>query len=143
LIAVDSNILVYAHRVDADWHLTAKQTILELAEGRTTWGIPWPCIHEFLAVVSHPRIYNPPSTTRQAIEQVETWLSSPSVVVIGESQDHWDLLKAGLTQGQIKGPMVHDARISAICQAHGVTEFFTADRDFSRFPLLSTRNPLL
>ena len=38
--------------------------------------------------------------------------------------------------------MVHDARVAALCIAHGVTELWTADRDFGRFPDLVTRNPL-
>ncbi len=47
-----------------------------------------------------------------------------------------------LQNGRVKGPMVHDARVAALCIAHGVTEFWTADRDFSRFPGLVARNPL-
>ncbi len=114
-----------------------------LAQGRAVWAIPWPCIHEFIAIVSHPRIFDPPSKTLQAIEQIDAWLGSSSVVVIGETTDHWNLLRTSLTLGKIQGPLVHDARIAAICEAHGVTEFLTADRDFSRFPSLVTRNPLL
>ena len=74
---------------------------------------------------------------------MDAWLGSPSVVVIGESADHWSLLKTSLSLGRIRGPLVHDARIATICDAHGVTEFLTADRDFSRFPSLVTRNPLI
>ena len=59
MIAVDSNVLVYAHREDSDWHDPAYACLLELAEGRDPWAIPWPCLHEFLAIVTHPRIYSP------------------------------------------------------------------------------------
>lgn len=114
-----------------------------LAEGVVTWGIPWPCVHEFLAIATHPRIYSPPSTSTQAIDQVDAWLGSPSVVLLDEARDHWVLLKNNIELGKIKGPMVHDARIAAICEGHGVTEFLTADRDFSRFSQLNTRNPLV
>lgn len=143
MIATDSNILVYAHRADSEWHTAAKESIRILAEGKAAWGIPWPCLDEFLAIATHPRIYSPPSTVAQALEQVDAWFGSPSLVVLGESADHWIQMRATLVQGQIKGPIVHDARIAAICKAHGVTEFLTADRDFSRFPSLVTRNPLL
>ena len=114
-----------------------------LAQGLATWAIPWPCVHEFFAIVSHTKIFDPPSTTHQAIEQVDAWLGSSSVVVIGEAANHWNLLKESLLLGKIQGPLVHDARIATICEAHGVTEFLTADRDFSRFPSLVTRNPLV
>lgn len=143
MIGVDANILVYAHRDDSEWHESAVLAMTGLAEGRKPWTIPWPCIHEFLAIVTHPRIYDPPSTIRQATDQVDAWLGSPSVVLVGESVDHWRSVKPMLVQGKIRGPMVHDARVAAICLSHGIDEFWTSDRDFSRFPRLVTRNPLL
>jgi uncharacterized protein len=143
LIAVDSNILVYAHREDSPWHDQAFKKIIELAEGRTPWAIPWPCIHEFLAIVTHPRIYNPATPLEIAIDQVEAWLESPSLLMLSESEDYWLLLRSTLQSGRISGPQVHDARIVTICHQHGVRELWTADRDFSRFPGLAARNPLI
>ena len=62
MIAIDTNLLVYAHRRDSGWHERAAAAVQELAEGRASWAVPWPCVHEFLAIVTHPRIYAPPST---------------------------------------------------------------------------------
>jgi uncharacterized protein len=143
MIAVDSNLLVYAHREDSPWHDTAYARIVELAEGRAPWAIPWPCIHEFLAIVTHPRIYNPPTPLEKAIAQVEAWLESPTLVVLSESADYWPLLRAALLSGRVSGPPVHDARIVTICQQHGVSELWSADRDFGRFSGLAVRNPLV
>jgi toxin-antitoxin system PIN domain toxin len=143
MIAVDSNLLVYAHREDSPWHDTAYTRIVQLAEGRAPWAIPWPCIHEFLAIVTHPRIYNPPTPLKNAIDQVEAWLESPTLVVLSESADYWLFLRATLLAGRASGPQVHDARIVSICQQHGVSELWTADRDFGRFSGLPVRNPLV
>jgi toxin-antitoxin system PIN domain toxin len=143
LIAADTNILVYAHRSDSESHEPARACIRSLAEGRAVWGIPWPCIHEFLAIVTHPKISDPPSSLDTAIDQVDAWLESPVAELLAEGDAHWEILRKQLRAGQIRGPMVHDARVAAICIAHGVNEFWTVDRDFSRFPDLSTRNPLL
>ncbi|MCY4596458.1 MAG: PIN domain-containing protein [Bryobacterales bacterium] len=143
MIAVDSNILVYAHRADSEWHAPAASAMKSLAEWRRPWAIPWPCIHEFLAIVTDPRVYDPPSTIDAATDQVEAWTASPSVVLICESSDHWTLLKKFLIRGKIRGPMVHDARVAAICSSHGMSELWTSDRDFSRFPMPAKRNPLL
>ncbi len=143
MIALDTNILVYAHRRDAEWHRPAADLIKSLAEGINQWAIAWPSIHEFLAIVTHRKIYAPPSTLEQAVSQVDAWLASPSIVLLSESDNHWSTLQSLLTKGQVNGPLVHDARIAALCLTHGVTEFLTADRDFSRFPSLSSRNPLL
>lgn len=142
MIAVDTNILVYAHRADSEWHDRARPVVRTLAEGRSAWAIPWPCLHEFLAIVTHPRIFNPPTPVPAAIDQVDAWLESPSVVLLSESGAHWSALRGMLDAGRIAGPQVHDARIAALCIEHGVRELLSADRDFSRFPELTLRNPL-
>jgi toxin-antitoxin system PIN domain toxin len=142
MIAVDSNLLVYAHREDSPWHDAAYACLAKLAEGREAWAIPWPCLHEFLAIVTHLRIYDPPTPLEKAIDQAEAWLESPSLVLLAESEDHWTQLSSLLRTGRISGPRVHDARVAAICIQHGVSELWTIDRDFSRLPGLKVRNPL-
>lgn len=143
MIAVDSNILVYAHREDSEWHAAAFEKLAGLAEGRGAWAIPWPCIHEFLAIVTHPRIYLPPTPVAAAVDQVEAWLESPSLVLLAESDGHWRALREALLGGRIVGAQVHDARIAALCMQHGVNELWSADRDFGRFPNLAVVNPLV
>ena len=70
MIAVDTNILVYAHRRDSRWHDRARDAVTGLAEGNRSWAILWPCVHEFLAIATHPRIYDPPSTPDEALRQL-------------------------------------------------------------------------
>ena len=143
MIALDTNILVYAHRRDSAWHEAAAGCIRELAEGRASWAIPWPCIHEFFAVATHARIYGPPSQPVDAVEQVEAWIESPSLVLLAESEPYWQLLRQLLSGSRVTGPQVHDARVAALCMLHGVRELWTADRDFTRFPSLQVFNPLV
>jgi toxin-antitoxin system PIN domain toxin len=143
MIAVDTNLFVYAHREDSPWHDAAYSRIVELAEGRTPWAIPWPCLHEFLAIVTHPRIYSPPTPLEAAVDQVEAWLESPSLVMLSEPEGYWRELRVAIKSGRVSGAQVHDARIAALCAIHGIHELWTADRDFSRFPGLNVRNPLV
>ena len=143
MIAVDTNILVYAHREDSPFHEPATRNIAALAEGRDAWAIPWPCVHEFLAIVTHPRIYDPPSPLKRAIEQIDAWLEAPRLVLLAESDHYWKTLHSALVSSRVAGPRVHDARIAALCRQHGVRELWSADRDFSRFPELNVRNPLV
>ncbi len=142
MIAVDTNILVYAHRADSSWHAAAERVVRELAEATASWAIPWPCIHEFLAVCTHPRIYNPPSSLKRALDQVSYWLESPSLVLLNEGPGYAESLSAVLAESRIVGAAIHDARIAALCRYHGVREILTADRDFSRFRRVKARNPL-
>jgi uncharacterized protein len=142
VIAVDTNILVHAHRSDSEWHAAALTRVRELAEGRTRWALPWPCVHEFLAIATHPRIWTPPTPLPAAIDQVNAWLESPSLVLLAEGPGYWTELPVLLAAGRIQGPRMHDARIAALCLSHGVRELWTADRDFSRFGSLKTMNPL-
>ncbi|MGH7403480.1 MAG: type II toxin-antitoxin system VapC family toxin [Candidatus Rokuibacteriota bacterium] len=143
MIAVDTNLLVYAHREDSPWHDAAAARITELAEDRTPWAIPWPCVHEFVGVVTHPRIYVPPTPLPAAIGQIEAWLEAPGLVLLAEVEGYWSELRAALEAGRILGAQVHDARIAALCRLHGVRELWTADRDFGRFSGLKVRNPLV
>jgi hypothetical protein len=143
VIAIDSNILVHSHRRDSPWHEPALQRVRNLAEGTGAWAIPWPCIHEFINIVTHPRIYRPPTTLDEALAQVDAWLASPSIVLLGEGPDHWSTLSSLARSSRVVGPRVHDARIAAICMDHGVRELWTADRDFSGFPALNVHNPLV
>ena len=143
MIAVDTNLLAYAHREDSPWHDAAYARVAELAQGRAPWAIPWPCLHEFLAIVTHPRIYAPPTPLAAAIDQVDAWLESPSLTLLTESEGYWPALRSMLRDGRIAGPQVHDARVAALCRHHGVRQLWTADRDFSRFRALDCRNPLV
>jgi toxin-antitoxin system PIN domain toxin len=143
VIAIDTNVLVYAHREDSPWFEPASRRVAELAEGVAPWAIPWPCIHEFLGIVTHPRRYAPPTPLADALSQVDAWLEAPGLVLLAETQQHWVTLRAQVEAGLVAGPLVHDARIAALCIDHGVDELWTADRDFGRFPGLRTRNPLI
>lgn len=142
MIALDTNLLIYAHREESPWHEAASDVVRHLSEGRSPWAIPWPCLHEFLAITTHRRIYDPPTSIPRALAQVEAWLESPSLVLLAEGPGYWPVLRDLVTSAGLQGPVVHDARVAALCLHHGVRELWTADRDFARFPALPVRNPL-
>jgi toxin-antitoxin system PIN domain toxin len=143
VIALDTNVLVYAHRVEAPFHERAKDAIVELATGRASWAIPWPCVHEFLGNVTNPRIYKTPTPVERALAQVEQWLGAPTVVLLCEDAGYWQTLRDLVVRSKVAGAKVHDARVAALCLRHGVSELWTADRDFSRFGELCAKNPFV
>ncbi len=143
MIAVDTNILVYAHREDSEWHGAAAERVRTLAEGRAAWAIPWPSLHEFLAIVTHARIFVPPTPLARAIDQVDAWLESPSLALLAESEGYWPTLRSLLARGRVAGALVHDARVAALCRQHRVRELWSVDRDFGRFADITVVNPLV
>ncbi len=143
MIAVDSNVLIYAHREDSGWHREALAALKALAVGTRRWAIPWPCVHEFIAIATHPSVYLPPTPLPAALDAIRVWLSSPSCRPIGEGPDYLPVLAELAVRGKAHGPRIHDARIAAICLQNGVTELWSADRDLTRFQQLKIVNPLL
>lgn len=143
MIAVDTNLLAYAHRQDAPFHEPAAAALRSLAEGRTHWAIPWPCIHEFIAVVTHPRIYDPPSSLDRALAQIEAWQGSPSLQMLAEGAGYLSHLGRLTRAARASVGAVHDARIAALCTYHAVDLLWSADRDFNRYPDLRVENPLI
>jgi len=141
--AFDTNLLVYAHRAESPFHAQAKELLSAAAEGAEPWALPWPCLHEFLGIVTNPRIFKTPTPLDAALAQVDAWLSSPTVVTLGEEREgYWEVLAHLARKGRIQGAKIHDARVAALALFHGVDELLTADRDFGRFPDLPARNPL-
>ena len=143
MIALDTNILVALHRADLPGHAAAMHAYRDVGGDTAEWAIPWPCVHEFFGVATHPRVFVPPSSVEEAITAVERWRARPSVRFLAEDETYWTTLSELVRAARVTGSRVHDARIAALCLDHGVRELWTADRDFSRFPRLRTRNPLV
>jgi len=141
MIALDTNILVFARRKETPYHEEARRLLRTLAEGARTWALPWVCVYEFLRVVTHPRIFDPPSDLTSVLEDLESLLQSPPLVMLGEGPRHASAMRQALLEGAAAGNLVHDAHIAALLVEHGVRELWTADRDFARFPGLIVRNP--
>ena len=142
VIAVDTNLLVYAHRTDSPFHAAARALIESLGGGAAQWAIPWPCVHEFAAIVTNARIFKTPTPVARAIKQIGDLAALPQLVFLAEGDGYLMRLEKVALAAQSRGGMIHDARIAALCLHHGVTELWSADRDFSRFSALRTRNPL-
>lgn len=139
--AIDTNILIYAEVESSRYHAPALKILKTLSEGTLPWAIPWPCVYEFLRVATHPRVFHPPVPLDVALEDLRQVLASPSLVLLAETARHASALDQTIRQSAATGNLIHDAHIVALCLEHGVSEFITADRDFSRFRGLKIINP--
>ena len=143
MIAIDTHLLVLAHRGNAPLQEAALAALRPVLEGTSAWALPWPCVHEFISISTHPGIYQPASTLSEALGFLEQLFGSPQLHLLAESPGYYETLRELALAAKLSGPRIHDARIAALCLHHGVRELWTADRDFSRFPRLRTRNPLV
>jgi hypothetical protein len=141
VIALDTNILVYARREETAHHARAREILKEFAEGVQPWALPWPCIYEFIRVVTHPRVFDPPTDLENVLGDLESLLQSPSLTLLREGPRHFVFMQRLLTAGQAGGNLAHDAHIAALVMEHGVNELWTADQDFARFAGVRVRNP--
>lgn len=137
MIAVDTNILVYADRAELPKHRQALAALRDLAEGQEAWALPVFCLGEFIRVVSHPRVFDPPTPADEAFTAVTALLRSPSVRLLTPGPNYVELLGTLIEEGGIKGNLVFDAQIAAVCLERGARTILTDDRDFARFPRLS------
>ena len=139
MIAVDTNVLVYAHRTETELHRAAAARLADMAEGAAPWALPIFCITEFLRVVTHRRVFNPPSTIAQAVGFVDALVASPVCCIVRPGQDFLRLLAESAKRADARGNLMFDAQIAALCQENGVDAIVTNDRDFERFQALEVR----
>ena len=142
MIAIDTNLLVYAHRPEMPFHERAREVLNGAVAGVEPVSIPWPCAHEFLVVVSNPRIFRDPTPMELALHALRQLLASLSGGFLAEGEGYLGVLERIARPALLQGAVVHDARIAALCLYHGVRVLWSADRDFSRFPDLAVANPL-
>ena len=113
--AVDTNILVYAHREDSPWHVAADRFVQEVAEAPVPWAIPWPCLYEFYAIVTHPKIYKPPTETEAVSAEDAEALGlarTPAVLVAGGQRYELDRDTVVLGRSRECDVTLDDANVS-------------------------------
>lgn len=133
MIAVDTNILVYAHREELPLHEKAKAKIIELAESPEPWALPVFCITEFIRVVTHPKLFDPPSGLPDVLDAIGSLLESPSLIILNPGENFWTMLNEIAKKANTRGNLLFDAQIAAVCKEHGIKDLLSEDRDFARF----------
>jgi predicted nucleic acid-binding protein len=113
MIAIDTNLLVYAYREDSAFHSDAMEHLHPVIEGDNPWALPWPCVHEFIGVVTNGRVYKPASPLSQALGFLDSLMTSPQLHLISESPGYFKKLRELALAAKLSGPRIHDARIAA------------------------------
>lgn len=139
--ALDTSVLIFAEIRTSRHHHAALELLRGLADGPPPWAIPWPCIYEFLALVTDPAVFHPPMPLDLALEEIGGIVASPTLLMLYETGRHGEIMTRLLVGGAATGHLVHDAHIAALCLEHGVRELVTGDRDFHRFSGLRVTDP--
>ena len=139
MIALDTNILIYAHRGETEIHGAAASRLAALAEGVERWALPVFCVAELLRVVPHYRVFNPPSSIQQAVAFLKDVFAAPNCDVVRPGPEFLEVLVAAARKANACGNRIFDARIAAPCREHGIGTILTDDRDFFRFEPLQVR----
>lgn len=140
MIAVNTNILIYAHRGETELHGPAASRLTGLAQGPARWVLPIFCVTEFMRIVTHQRVFNPPSTVAQSTAFIEGILAAPNCELVRPGPEFPDHLIATALQGDAHGNLMFDAQIAALCREHGIDTVLTNDRDFGRFQSVQARS---
>jgi len=143
VIAVDTNVLVYAADADSPFHAPCRQW-LERQRARTgAWFTTWPVLYEFLRVTTHPRVMRRPWTVSAAWRFVAALLASPGLALLVPTQRHAEVAAEVIAElPHLGGNLMHDAHTAILMREHGIGRICTRDTDFTRFPFLEVIDPL-
>jgi Predicted nucleic acid-binding protein, contains PIN domain len=142
VIAVDTNLLVYAHRAGCAEHAAARRAIERAAASPDGWCIPLPCVFEFWSVVTHPSCVGGPSPPAVALDFIDSLLSTGETQVLQPGADFAQRCFRKASNLSMSGPRVFDLQIGLIALEAGVTELWTHDAGFVALPGLKVVDPL-
>ena len=143
MIALDTNIFVYADRGDLPENDRARKLLDEISAGAEPCGLPVFATVEYVRVVTHPRLFTQPTRLQDALGNLSALLELPVFSLLLPGKGFWDLFCRLSQDADTRGNLAFDTQIAALCLEHHVAELWTADRDFARFPALRTQNPLV
>src|SRR5579859_603373 len=141
MLLPDVNVLIYAHRQDAPDHAAYREWLERLINDDAAFGLADLVLSGFIRVVTHPRVFNPPSSIDEACAFVIALRGRPNYVSVGPGPRHWDLFLSLCRRAGARGNLVPDAYLAALAIESG-SEWMTTDRGFARFPGLRWRHPL-
>lgn len=142
MIALDTNLLVYAHRAGLAEHRDARRAIERAAGREEGWGIAQPTLVEFWSVVTHPAATGRPSTAAEAKAFLQTLIRDGGGQVWLPSPGFDERLLDAAASAKVKGPRIFDLQIALLALEHGAREIWTHDRRFLTVSGLRAVDPL-
>jgi hypothetical protein len=143
MLAVDTNVLVYAADADSPFHEPCRIWIERQRSRPDAWYLTWPIVYEFLRVTTHARVMRRPWNAAAAWNFIAVLLASPGLGILVETERHAAVARELIGEmPELAGNLVHDAHTAILLREHGVSRICTRDMDFARFPFLEMIDPL-
>lgn len=140
-VTVDTNVLLYASDGASPRREAATTLLTSLAAGPGLVYLFWPVIMGYLRIATHPNVFENPLDPAAARANIDQLTSRPHVRCPGEGDNFWRTYQNLAGKDAIRGNLVTDSHIAALMLHHGVSTIYTADRDFRRFPGVTSVDP--
>lgn len=142
-LALDTNLLLYAHIGQFPQHAAARRFLESVLENDSPYCLSWQVYYEYIRVVSHPKVLKTPLSVQQAINDLKPYVADPRCQILVETEGHTAVFEALMRRlPSSKGNFIHDCHYAALLKEHGVTRIATADMDFRKFDFLEVVDPL-
>ena len=138
----DVNVLVYAHREDSPNHIQFKRMLVDELDSGKVIALTSFILSGFLRIVTHPKIFNPPTPLDQALAFANQLARHPHTVFLKPTDQQWTIFTRMCEQVHAKGNLIPDALIASFAIDAGCL-LITTDGDYSRFHGLQWRHPLV
>lgn len=138
---VDVNVLVYAHRPESPDHARYRDWLNHARRADEPLGVSSLVLSGFLRIVTHPRIFRDPTPLTDAMNFVESMHTAPNALWVQPGHRHWQIFTRLCRATDTRGNLVPDAYLAALAIEQGAT-WYSADRNFARFPELRWRHPI-
>jgi toxin-antitoxin system PIN domain toxin len=138
---VDANVLLYSVDESSPFHDASSRWLVDALNGPRRVGLPWVSLTAFVRIATNPRAVADPLAPAEAWGIVDGWLAAPAAWVPAPGHGHHELLRRLVVDLDLRGPLVSDAVLAALCIEHGL-EIVSADSDFARFTEITWINPV-
>jgi toxin-antitoxin system PIN domain toxin len=143
MLAVDTNVLIYAADADSEFYQPCRNWLERQRARPDAWYTTWAILYEFLRVTTHPRVMRRPWSAPAAWRFVAALLAAPGLAVLVPTPRHADVAEAVIAElPHLAGNLLHDAHTAILMREHGIGRICTRDTDFHRFPFLEVVDPL-
>ena len=142
MIALDTNLLVYAFLPDVRQNAGARRAIEKASSDPRGWGVALPSVAEFWMTVTHPASVGGPSPPAKARDFLTALLMEGPGTLWMPRDPFWTRLVQLATDLKVSGARIFDLQIALTAFDNGANEIWTHDAGFVTIPGLEVHDPL-